>query len=124
MIRNQPSSRIDNIGLALLKKALSVGTLVVSILLFCAFLYLGQKYKMPVANVAGALVFLVGLAIAFFSVPSVIERMREDKALLLSDAIGHTFYSYLAMASFLPVVGPLFERLVVKKKNPFTQEDE
>lgn len=123
MQRNRLSF-VDRLGLALLKKGLHLITLCATILSCALLLAAKERWKIEAAGYLAALALILGLAMAFFTVPEVIDRMRRDKAVLLSDSICQTFSSYLMMASFLPFVGPLLDRLVAKQKNPFTQSDE
>src|SRR6266480_866147 len=114
-------SAIDGVGLAILKKGPFLGTLAVTIIAAVLLFQLEEKYKFKPAGVAAVVVFLIGLFVAFFAVPSVIERMKQDKAIFLREAIAHTFYSYVMLASFLPLVGPYIGRALESKKskNPF-----
>jgi uncharacterized membrane protein len=121
-----PQSSVDGFGLAVLKKGLFYGTLFLTLIIGLLLLQLEQKYKFRPAGVAAGVVFLVGLLVAFFFVPAVIEKMRQDKGMYLREAIVHTFYSYALMGAFLPVVGPLIGRVVESRKatNPFTSNDD
>lgn len=53
-------------------------------------------------------------------------HMREDPSLSLGLAMAHTWYGYLLHLAFIPLVGPLVQRLVEekKKKNPFVENEE
>ena len=115
-------SYIDDIGLAVLKKVLAYGTLGVTLGLVLLIIHLDEKYKIKAAKFVAVIVFVSGLGIAFYSVPETIERMKRDSAMLLSDAVVHTFYSHMMLASFVPVIGPLFGRFIERRKktNPFT----
>lgn len=66
-------------------------------------------------------VLLGGFCSVFFLIPLAIEKMKEDEGLFLREAIYEATISYIMMASFLPVVGPLIAKLLPspKKKNPF-----
>jgi hypothetical protein len=78
----------------------------------------------PAAYLGGA-ILVSGLFMTFFAVPSAIERLRQDEALFLSEAFAHEFYSYVMRASFLPLVGPFFAKILEsrKPKNPFLAND-
>jgi len=119
-------SSLDGFGLAVLKKGLFYGTLLITLICGALLIQLEEKYKFRPAGVAAVIVFGGGLFIAFFAVPAVIGKMKEDKALFLREAIAHTFYSYILMCAFVPVVGPFISRALAPKKsdNPFTANDE
>jgi hypothetical protein len=120
-----PNSVKDAIGLQLLGKFLFVCSLAATFG-FTFFLYhLETKYKIKALGIAAGLVCVVGLLVSLFTVREIIERMRRDNALLLSDACIHTLYSYLMFLSFIPLVGPLAERLLKPKdKNPFVDVED
>ena len=117
-------SYIDDIGLAVLKKVLAYGTLGITLGLVFLIIHLDEKYKIKAAKFVAVVVFVSGFGIALYSVPEIIGRMKRDSAMLLSDAVVHTFYSHMMLASFVPVVGPLFGRFIERRKktNPFTEE--
>jgi hypothetical protein len=119
-------SAVDDLGLAVLKKVLVYSTLCLTVVCGFLLIQLEEKYKFKPASVAAVIVIVSGLFVAFFSVPAVIERMKQDKGMFLRDAIAHTFYSYVTMGSFLPIVVPLVGRVLEskKRKNPFTSDGE
>lgn len=112
----------DSIGLALLLKALVMGTLVGSIFSATILLHFADKFKSGTLTALAALVFLVGLFLSIFTCREIVERMRQDKAMMFMDAVKHTFYAYLTFLCFLPIIGPPLSRFVQKEKpqNPFT----
>jgi hypothetical protein len=121
-----PGSFRDALGLSLLGKFLFGCTFSATLGLTFLLYHLETKYKIKALGIAAGLVFVVGLLASLFTVREIIERMRNDNAMLLSDAFVHTLYSYLMLLSFIPFVGPLAERMLKpKEKNPFIDvEDE
>ena len=117
-------SLVDRIGLALLSKALSYGTLFATAVVALSLFALNERHKFPGVTLLVVLDLLVGFWAMVLAIPAIMERMRRDDAVLLSDAIGQVFRSYLMLATYLPVIGPWLERMTGprQKKNPFTQD--
>lgn len=124
-MKNVLRPALSEFGLTILRKVIVSASFCASI--GCGLLLIGtqEKYKFKAAGPIGVTVMILGCFISLVSVPQTFDRMKADKALLLSDAVVHTFYSHLLWASFLPLIGPLFGRLLEHKKtkNPFTQDD-
>jgi hypothetical protein len=118
-------SMIDTIGLSLLHKAVAMGTLLGSLLCAGGLIYLAEKYSISILRAMAGLVFLSGLFLSFFTCREIIERMRQDSAMLFVDAVKHTFFGYLTLLCFLPLIGPPLTRFVEKKKpsNPFIADE-
>jgi hypothetical protein len=89
------------------------------------FFYGAEKYKLPILTFVGVIFFLLGLFVAIFTVREVLWRMEEEGTLLFRRAITATLYGYLLLLCFIPIIGPLIERLAAKEKakNPFIVED-
>ena len=100
----------------MLKKFLVIAALGIAFGIAYLFFQLAEKYKLGATTFAGVISILVGFGMAFYSVPEVIKRMKDDSAVLLSDAIVHTFYSHMMLASFVPIVGPVFGKFIERKR--------
>ena len=122
MMKNYKESVVERVGLGALHKSLMFGTLFVTLAVGLLLIDLSERYKFRLAKILSGFVFAIGLFLSYFTAGEIVERMRNDRALYLRDAVAHTFYSYVMYCSFLPIVGPRIGRFLdgKKYKNPFT----
>jgi len=128
MLRNtsmqpNPPSRFHY---AFLKKALTLGVLVVSVGLAYPCIYFAEKFRLSILTAVGAIIFLGGLFVAIFVVREVVGRMEEEGSWLFGKAVAHTVNGYVLKLCFIPIIGPMIERFTMKdaKKNPFVETDD
>lgn len=69
----------------------------------------------------GVFLGLISLVLSWLFANGVVSRMSEDPSMRFGMAFSHTFYAYLGMLCFLPIIGSIFERFIVQTKpsNPF-----
>ncbi|HVU25866.1 MAG TPA: hypothetical protein VHE13_17175 [Opitutus sp.] len=114
----------ESLSYSIWKKVWSMAT----VIFFCGggllLVQLDQKYKFKPAKYAGGSAILFGAFAGFIAVPMILDKMQENKAMSFRLATAHTFYSYIMFASFLPIVGPHFGRLLESRKAiSFRQND-
>jgi hypothetical protein len=110
---------------AFLQKAISLGALVVTLAVSLPFFHLAERFDWPVLNFVGGSVFILGLFVTVFTVREVIYRMEEEGTLLFRRAVIVTLNGYVLKLCFVPFIGPVIERLAIKRKtrNPFVADD-
>ncbi len=123
-MRKEIRSAVNDIGLSLLYKGMALVTILVGLLVAALMMHLGRKWQSELVQGVGAVVFLLSFPVAIFTWREVIERMKQNPALLLLEALGQTLRGYAFYLSFFPVVGGLFARMVDPKnnRNPFASD--
>jgi hypothetical protein len=122
---NKPTSFVEWIGFKLAGKFLSLailfGTFAVGLLLLEA----AEKTEIRALYAAGALIIIIGFWAAIFPAKEVMIRMMDDRSMSFTVAVAHTMYRYLLYVAFIPVLGPLVQRIVERKKtvNPFVSDE-
>lgn len=112
-------------GIFVLKKMLFYGSIITFGGLGLLVVKFGESHKFKSARTVGGSFIVFGVFVAFFVVPSVVAKMSEDQSMSLGEAFAHTFWGWIMMASFLPMVGPWIGRaLEPNRKNPFVVGDD
>jgi hypothetical protein len=117
---------VEGFGHYFALKLIMGGILICAGLIMASLFLLADKTKIEAFRAIGALVFLFGLLIAIFPAKEVYTRMTDDKSISFTLAIAHTWYHYLLLLAFIPVVGPLLRRFAESKKerrNPFVSDE-
>jgi hypothetical protein len=114
-------SVFGDIGEALGLKVLGVFVMIGAAILALPLLWIAEKTKIEGFRVAGFLLVLIGGPAATFFLRGVVSRMNDDDSLTFSLAAAHTWYHWLMCLAFVPIIGPVAERIVGGRthKNPF-----
>jgi len=125
-LKPQRPSVTSAIQYAFLRKVLVLTSLVLTLVLTASLIGLSERFHIGLLQAVAGIVFMVGLFFSTVTVREVLYRMEEDQTLLFGNAFAQTFYGYALKLCFLPMIGPLMERhvLKVKPKDPWASEDE
>jgi hypothetical protein len=125
-LKPQLPSVTSAIQYAFLRKVLVLSSLALTLVLTVLLLSLSERFHIGLLQAAAGIVFVLGMFFSTVTVREILYRMEEDQTLLFGNAVAHTFYGYALKLSFVPMIGPLMERhiLKVKPKDPWASEDE
>ena len=102
----------------LFQKYLPLAFAFVGLLLALPFLALGELYKSKFVQGVGFFILTIAFLSSLFTAREVAIRMQIDKSLLFSDALAHTVYRYLTFLCFVPLIGPLLQRFLERRRTP------
>jgi cytochrome b561 len=115
------STVADAIALGMAKKLMFTLFLVCSAVIWLPVVLLDDKFpKLHLKTIGGSIGFLC-LVLSWLLGNGVASLMQGDPSMKFGTAFAHTFYAYLGMLCFLPIVGSFFERFFNREKpiNPF-----
>jgi hypothetical protein len=124
-MKNQSPSFVESLGF------FAATTVMALVLFFCAFalavpiFLLGERFHLGALRVVAISIVVVGFFGSHFVSKQIVARMTGDPPMSFWLAVGHTYYHYVLHLAFLPVVGPLIQRIVEREKsrNPFTSDE-
>lgn len=124
-MNNKPTSFIEWIGYSLAGKFLSLAVLFCASVVAFLLLAAAEKTGIKAFYAAGALTFIIGFLAAIFTAKEVMIRMMDDRSMSFPMAVSHTMYRYLLYVAFIPLLGPLVQSLIERKKptNPFVSDE-
>jgi hypothetical protein len=124
-MKEEKPSLILGVGNAFMQHLVFVVFLVCSCVIWLPFIALAESHpKLPLKSIGQGLGFLSLVCSWLFS-KGISSNLFADDSMTLKMAFLHTFYGYVGMLSFLPLVGSYFHRFFEEKKaekNPFRED--
>lgn len=117
------STVADAIALSMAKKLMFTLFLVCSAVIWLPVVLLDDKFPKLHLKTIGGFLGLFCLALSWLFADGVASRMHQDPSMKFGTAFAHSFYAFLGMLCFLPIVGAFFERFFEREKptSPFQE---
>jgi hypothetical protein len=124
-MKNQSPSFVESLGF------FTATTVMAMVLFFCVFalavpvFLLGERFHLGAFRVVAVAIVVIGFIGSNLVAKQIVARMTSDSPMSFWLAVRHTYYHYVLQLAFLPMVGPLIQRIVErgKSRNAFTSDE-
>ena len=122
---NSPSF-FESLGYFVAARALAIVFFFCTGVLALVLFYISENLDSVGLRIVASLIFLVGLFGCYPVSKQIVGRMIGNPPMSFSLAARHTFHHYLLCLAFIPLVGPLVQRMIDRKRNrnPFFPDEE